>query len=78
MSLMLQDKIEAVYELKRFSTRRVQRSHQQLTERVNTLLRHVLNENRRLTLHLLETQMTLEERRLVLDNCPTLARWVQL
>jgi hypothetical protein len=74
---MLQDKIEAVYELKRYAGRKVKRDDDRLQTLLATLLKHTMNENRRLVVHVLEVQMQAEERQRLLDNCPTLARWVR-
>ena len=76
MSIMLQDKIEAVYELKRYVSRKLDRKDQRMQGLVDTLLKNVMNENKRLATHTLEVRMTLEERKPLLANCPTLAKWV--
>lgn len=77
MSIMLQDKIEAVYELKRYVSRKLDRKDHRMQGLVDTLLKNVMNENKRLAVHTLEVRMTQEERKPLLANCPTIAKWVQ-
>jgi ferredoxin-thioredoxin reductase catalytic subunit len=77
MSIMLQDKIEAVYELKRYTARKLDRSDRTMHELMDALLRNLMNENKRLAVHVVYTRMTNEQRVPLLANCPTVAKWVQ-
>jgi hypothetical protein len=74
---MLQDKIEVVYEVKRYAERKLERTDNATHALVDALLRNVLNENKRLAVHTINVRMSHEQRTPLLANCPTLAKWVQ-
>lgn len=76
MSIMLNDKIEAVWELKRFVHRKVARSDERTHGLLQSLLRAVMNENLKNARHEIQAQFPKSLRDAILDQCPTVARWV--